>query len=716
LASKSTIKTAYDQDLPSGIRSQIDQYAGPSGLNLLASPRIQALIALFTDSTSPISTGSISVNNVLDPAYVSFKTKITPAVQELNYEDRNSLTLSSEWQSLIVKTVAVNEMQKDLTQFIQSTYKSSSSLGTADAPVVGVKSGTEKELVLDKGQKKFFDHLKLQSTKPKKIISNQEQIDLDFSGKSSKKPEGMNVNSSVELSPGEKVTTGSSDLAWDPSSKKGKEHKFKVLNDSISSGGETKFTGKLKINSPNHFIPYPYEAPTKDITVVDDRLNWFNSNIRSGFTFSDQMTTEMYRAPTYKLDVRGLKVIDVAGSSLEYYGGQSRITPIQAMTVPNRVPVYIEAVLTQNGVTKYPYGKRLFDKGDDFTGLGTSVVQESGTGKADNMELVIKYYDKSSSTAPFLTFPTLSFNINPGTTFTNTDVMTQAVADHKELNSSKKGGLLDTMHSNGGQAKRTAEAIDKGAITLEPLTLRADSSSYVTSKGRDPQKEMGYFAGHSDLATESVVTGPNAGGMKISTRPGQVFVNRSLSMATGATNPISEMMDFVVHESVHLLDERPTPHIPIERYKTEFRAYWMEGSASRDALSTAFKPGMSNKGPKTDKARNIFTHLYNSTTYAYVKQNYDSDSSFREEVNRYIIPDGINLIVSVRIEGLRKEVQSYDGTKFEDHKKLVNGLYSAAKPEDKIEISGNRMWKDLVERIYTVPVEQAAIKNILKIK
>lgn len=432
--------------------------------------------------------------------------------------------------------------------------------------------------------------------------------------------------------------------------------------------------------------------------------------------YSDQIATEPYSAAQYNSSGQVIK----PASKVEYYGGQSRIelTSFLASSTAflnNRgLTVYTDADLVQNKTTTYAYKKREFGKHADYISMGTSVVQESKPGATDMMDATIRFYDSPSGTTPFHT-STFSFQIAAGKTFTDAQLMAIAVADNTELNDPATGKLLDTMINKGGQAKRTAESILAGVIKLEPLLLRPDSSAYVTTSGGNSREEVGYLAGYSDLAAESLVGPPNAVGMRIHSRAGMVYVNRTLSIATKKTRPIKEMMDFVVHESVHLLDERPNPSGFIEKYKTEFRAYWMEGDPVRDKLSTAFDPSMDNKGPKSAKARDIFEYLYFSTTYSFVKQQYDSKRDFREEVNRYIFPDGINLIVSVRIENLRKAVYAYAGTAFDVHKREITGLYGLTKPEDKTEISGNRMWQDLVEKKYTDPVELKEIKTILNI-
>jgi hypothetical protein len=181
-----------------------------------------------------------------------------------------------------------------------------------------------------------------------------------------------------------------------------------------------------------------------------------------------------------------------------------------------------------------------------------------------------------------------------------------------------------------------------------------------------------------------------------------------------------------MHESVHALDRRPASSTTIERYKTEFRAYWASGEFDRapgvggapgPLRSTAFDPTLSSRGPKSEKSRAIFDHMYGSDTYPFVKTDYDANTNhFREQVDAFVVPDGINLIVSSNLERLRAAIAAFGGGGFAAHRAHVLALYNAVAmtADDRREISGNRAWRDLVESKYT-GVNRTTIKNDLHI-
>lgn len=173
---------------------------------------------------------------------------------------------------------------------------------------------------------------------------------------------------------------------------------------------------------------------------------------------------------------------------------------------------------------------------------------------------------------------------------------------------------------------------------------------------------------------------------------------------------------------VHLVDIRPSSGTNIERYKTEFRAYWMDGR--RDHLSTEFDPDMNNFGPKSEKARAIFEHLYYSSTYSFVKQDYDDNTNgFRDQVNAFIMPEGINLIVSQKLEDIRSAIAGFGAVYGPAERTTINDLYNGnvgagiatATADDIREISGNRSWRDLVESKGFSSSDLTDIKNDLSI-
>lgn len=121
----------------------------------------------------------------------------------------------------------------------------------------------------------------------------------------------------------------------------------------------------------------------------------------------------------------------------------------------------------------------------------------------------------------------------------------------------------------------------------------------------------------------------------------------------------------LVHEVEHDADRHDTeagydkpfksPEESWNRYKTEFRAYWIDGQ--RDSLST--RSGSATAPFDNEKQKSIFDHMYGSSAddvYAvWLRPNYDKNTkvdgkNFQDLVHAYTKPEGVNLINSPRID------------------------------------------------------------------
>jgi hypothetical protein len=193
----------------------------------------------------------------------------------------------------------------------------------------------------------------------------------------------------------------------------------------------------------------------------------------------------------------------------------------------------------------------------------------------------------------------------------------------------------------------------------------------------------------------------------------------------------------LTHEAVHAMDVRPDSGSTIELYKTEFRAYWMDGRygppdqpvcsvGAASCFDATFNPNLLPPGPKSPRANTIFLSLYNdSVTYGFVKPAYDGNvDGFREQVDNYLYPDGINLMVSVRLDRLRALIEGFSGAGFSTLRTTVRQHMGLDVPapasgvldnDEKTFIRNSRAWRDLVERKITIPGERTDLKNDLGI-
>jgi hypothetical protein len=313
----------------------------------------------------------------------------------------------------------------------------------------------------------------------------------------------------------------------------------------------------------------------------------------------------------------------------------------------------------------------------------------------------------------------------------------------------RPSGLLGKMSARGGIPANVSEAVRAGRLTLRALTERHDSGAFVEAKLHKPDpKQVGYFAGptYGPGDSMSFVDVPADAFRLPSFGPRFIVVNRTPNLRTPERKRSDDtIIQLLVHEAVHALDVRPGENAPLERYKTEFRAYWMdahlgpplEGSCPEDqkpercteltgsCLDTSYCAELTPPGPKTPRSRSIFNHLYGSPTYDFVKKNYDKNvDGFRRAVDQYVIPDGIDLIVSIRLDDLRILIDGWNGRGYADFRLRVRAFVrpdGSAPPhgrlseEEKVQVRGNRAWRNLVERKIEHVAQQRQIKRDLGI-
>jgi Domain of unknown function (DUF4157) len=318
--------------------------------------------------------------------------------------------------------------------------------------------------------------------------------------------------------------------------------------------------------------------------------------------------------------------------------------------------------------------------------------------------------------------------------YTQAQAEAAATADDAYLRDATPGGILGKMTAQGGVQANVAAAIAAGKIILRPMTKRHDSAAYVVTAthAANPMLE-GYFIGTTYADSTTMVVG--AAALTPDGRPHEIWVNRTSDVSSLTKRGEDSIIMLIVHESVHHMDVRPAAGTPLERYKTEFRAYWMDGRygspdsptcvpPAGNCLGTAYDQTMPPPGPKSPRARAIFDLLYGSSTYDFVRPAYDNNTSgFREQVDNYLIPDGINLIVSVRLDRLRDVIETWPGTGFPAFRTSVQGYMGIgpAPPAgvltapERHEVSSNRSWRDLVERKVVDATQQGQIKSDLGI-
>jgi hypothetical protein len=137
----------------------------------------------------------------------------------------------------------------------------------------------------------------------------------------------------------------------------------------------------------------------------------------------------------------------------------------------------------------------------------------------------------------------------------------------------------------------------------------------------------------------------------------------------------ADVQSFLVHEVQHGADKHErdpdwakdykSPEESWVRYKTEFRAYWVDGERDPPRFSDA---SGSATDAKFDNAKQeaIFLHMYGDSptdVYAeWLRPNYDRNTTvngkkFKDLIHGYTRPEGINLVNSPRIDNFYRKLR-----------------------------------------------------------
>lgn len=488
------------------------------------------------------------------------------------------------------------------------------------------------------------------------------------------------------------------------------------------------------VNGPVGLVPVP---PTPDLlfTVHDNRQAHFIANWFAAVNFNTGANQKRF----------------VAGDTVNYRGGTQNFAvgaflpagssnPGLTLFIKTRIKRGAAVVAAPATLEPFlPDARRITNIAINFN--APAVVPVAG----DTLDFEVELIAADQTT--ILDTKTISMTVLPEVVYTRAQAIAAAVADDTHFHDNSATGLLGKMTALGGAPASVAAAINAvppaPRLNLRPLTVRHDSADYVNdvTGGPDPA-QVGYFVGttYNIARPDSAHSFPDVAGaaaffIPSGFGPRFVVANRTTDVAAGTQRSDDSLIRFIVHEAVHAMDVRPGAGSTIERYKTEFRAYWMDGRFGPPNLAvcvpppgackdTTVDPSMPPPGPKSPRARAIFEHLYGSTTYPFVKPAYDNNTAgFRVAVDNYVIPDGINLIVSVRLESLRARINSFGGGGFAPFRTQVQAFMGigappavgALTPDEQNEIQRNRAWRDLVNNKVVNPAQRSQIKADLGI-
>lgn len=256
----------------------------------------------------------------------------------------------------------------------------------------------------------------------------------------------------------------------------------------------------------------------------------------------------------------------------------------------------------------------------------------------------------------------------------------KAIARHKTNVAFVKAELTRMKEpANPLQVRNTAEWLDPSDASQKPkndmyvLTPTHDSAKRAKEHGQ--KGKVAYFGDSpqypADTATYDAHVSSKRNIHYSAPTVGGEHLGRKIWMHDPAFQTGISLEQVLVHEVQHDADRHDTeaghdkpfksPEESWNRYKTEFRAYWIDGQ--RDHLSTR----SGSAAPPWDNARQeaIFKHMYGTSdddVYAvWLRPNYDKNTkvngqNFQDLVHNYTKPEGVNPINSPRIDNFFLEL------------------------------------------------------------
>jgi len=699
-ASDPTFRTAYDANT-GGIKERVDSYMGPESLNPLASPGLQRLRAAFFPFTVPVTATA---------TYNALRSAVQTASATLTTEDRTAVEQSNAWQRLLNDHVTTAARRQELRTIIATPPAAPAAAApVVAAPVIPPAVGAVTP-------QQFVDSVFLAGPSAP-VPAIERDVAVTLTPQSGVANPGAAVSSQITIAQAAQVSGSavSPTSPWPNGATTGVAFTPQIL---VSTGAA--LDAQLALTGG--------PAPTNPIPPVH-------------FTIDDQRQSNFITAwePELQFNTGLFQDVFVPGSSsVRYISGGQQFGLVG--TIPNapfenpRLTLSIEGQVLRGGTSIAGPQTTPWPAGADRTAtvlLAFTPPSPFPVSGLDNLDVQFRLRDASNSV-----IDTRTINVDVGPEATYTQAQAEAAwQDDFDFFHTDTPSLLDHMVASGESRRMAfADMVRNGLLTLHPMIVRHDSAAYVTQfnagtpdptrhawlVNTPPYNAMPLPAAmdptHTHVAPTSWAAMSN---LSFTAVPGPfVCLNRTDDVSTGHTRDVDTQMMLAVHEAVHEFDFLPAAAMganPIEWYRTEFRAYWTDGRfgppdqaivPGRPELDARFDPTIPPPGPKSPRASRIFHLLYDDPVgYGFVRTNYDNNTNhFREQVDAYLIPDGINLIETRRLELLRRIVDPGPGASFATYRANIRtffgvGAAPAAGVLDANELAyirSSRAWRDLI--------------------
>ena len=256
------------------------------------------------------------------------------------------------------------------------------------------------------------------------------------------------------------------------------------------------------------------------------------------------------------------------------------------------------------------------------------------------------------------------------------------------------------------------------------MTLRHDNAEMVARRGEDPRTRAYFFVGVKEDNSRHGPPDITAGVLN-----GNTIYIRGVD-APGTTPTERDVADAFIHEASHILvtayGEHPAKEDPasFDRYKDEFRAYWVEphglfppsNYATEDARARAIRNYIIGPGPQPGRS------VYPESQQRYWgsadrPQSKSPDREFRRQVDAHTRPDGFNLELNPRLDRLFGMLNDYPTFFTHNHYlELLDLIRNDFSNDERTAARSSPLIQRLIANKIQNVVERRVVQNALGIK
>lgn len=284
------------------------------------------------------------------------------------------------------------------------------------------------------------------------------------------------------------------------------------------------------------------------------------------------------------------------------------------------------------------------------------------------------------------------------------------------------------------KVRNTGEWIDPAGAAkndLYVMTPTHDSVERAHVNGEDGN--LAFFGADVKFPGDSATYSDdveNKAGIKFGSRTlDGTHSGRTIRLFDPENRSKAQIIATLVHEVQHDADRHEieegwkkafkSPEESWVRYKTEFRAWWIDGDYDKYSETKGTAPN-----PKFDNAKQqaIFDFFYRSSSYGrWVKPNYDDNKEvggkkFQDLVHGYKRPEGVNLINSPRIDDFHRALEKCGRGDKDSTKSPLRELYATAaklNEEDRKYVNSNKAAS--LQNLLVVNLAYGPLRHVAKV-